>query len=442
MDRTLRAPRPSLIALGAWVALVIVARFALLRLVDHGAQLKIPFPPLDATLDWRPSWRLVFAIVVGAVAVAWGPRVSRFARWPTVLAASTVLGAAWAVALALVDGVHGLVASVGLRSEYLIDVGRVGSPGAFLRGFVSQIATFHVHVQGHPPGFLLILWGLDRVGLAQPGWVATLEITVGVLAISAVLLAVRNVAGETAARAAAPFVACAPVAIWVATSSDAFYAGVSVWAVALVVLATARRDRRGDLLALAGGVLFGVTAFLSYGLVLLAIVPATVAWRRRRVRPLAFAALGASPVFLAFAVAGFWWFDGLAATRARYFAGVAAHRPYVEFLIADLACFAIVLGPAIAVALGRLRDRRLWSVVGAALVVVALADLTGMSKGEVERIWLPFAMWVLPAAAVLALEPGIQGRERDAGSLHVASRWLAMQVTFAIGLQTLVRSPW
>ena len=231
------------------------------------------------------------------------------------LAASTVLGAAWAVALALVDGVHGLVASVGLRSEYLIDVGRVGSPGAFLRGFVSQIATFHVHVQGHPPGFLLILWGLDRVGLAQPGWVATLEITVGVLAISAVLLAVRNVAGETAACAAAPFVACAPVAIWVATSSDAFYAGVSVWAVALVVLATARRDRRGDLLALAGGVLFGVTVFLSYGLVLLAIVPATVAWRRRRVRPLAFAVLGASPVFLAFAVAGFWWFDGLAATR-------------------------------------------------------------------------------------------------------------------------------
>ena len=191
------------------------------------------------------------------------------------LAASTVLGAAWAVALALVDGVHGLVASVGLRSEYLIDVGRVGSPGAFLRGFVSQIATFHVHVQGHPPGFLLILWGLDRVGLAQPGWVATLEITVGVLAISAVLLAVRNVAGETAARAAAPFVACAPVAIWVATSSDAFYAGVSAWAVAVVVLATRGVTAvvtcwRWPVVSCSG------SPCSSYGLVLLAIVPATV----------------------------------------------------------------------------------------------------------------------------------------------------------------------
>ena len=43
------------------------------------------------------------------------------------------------------------------------------------------------------------------------------------------------------------------------------------------------------------------------------------------------------------------------------------------------------------------RDRRAWLVVGAALVAVALADLSGMSKAEVERIWLPFAPFVLAA---------------------------------------------
>ena len=71
----------------------------------------------------------------------------------------------------------------------------------------------------------------------------------------------------------------------------------------------------------------------------------------------------------------------------------------------------------------------MWLLVGAALLAVALAGISGMSKGEVERIWLPFAVWVLPAAAVF-------------GFPRRASRWLALQVAFTIGLQTLVRSPW
>ncbi|MGW5672640.1 hypothetical protein ACWEVO_32705, partial [Micromonospora sp. NPDC003776] len=37
---------------------------------------------------------------------------------------------------------------------------------------------------------------------------------------------------------------------------------------------------------------------------------------------------------------------------------------------------------------------------GAALVVLT-ADLSGMSKAEVERIWLPFVVWLLVAAAHL-----------------------------------------
>ena len=113
--------------------------------------------------------------------------------------------------------------------------------------------------------------------------------------------------------------------------------------------------------------LFGVTAFLSYGLVLLAVIPLGIAFHRRRVRPILLAALGASFVFLAFALAGFWWFAGLAATRARYHAGVASRRPYDVFLLVNVACLAIATGPAIAVALARLRDRRLWWLVGGAL---------------------------------------------------------------------------
>jgi hypothetical protein len=196
-----------------------------------------------------------------------------------------------------------------------------------------------------------------------------------------------------------------------------------------VILATGRRDRHGDRLALLGGLLFGVLAFLSYGLVLLAVIPCAVAWHRRRVRPIALATLGAAPVFVAFAAAGFWWFSGLGATKVRYDAGVAARRPYDVFLLVNAACLAIATGPAVAVGMARLRDRRMWWLLGSALAVIGLAAASGMSKGEVERIWLPFSIWLLPAGAALAAS-----RQR--------SGWLAAQLAFAIGVQTLVRSPW
>jgi len=340
-----------------------------------------------------------------------------------------VVSAVWGISLALLDGIHGIVGSVTLKSEYFVDVGRVGDPFTFLREFTDRIAEYRVHVQGHPPGYLLLLSILDRIGLGYAWFVAGLEIAGGALAVAAVLVAVRDVAGEHLARQAAPFVAVAPIAIWVTTSADAFYAGVGAWAVTLVVLATRRAGRRADVVAAAGGLLFGALAFLSYGLVLLALVPAAVAIARRRARPLVVATLAAMPVVIAFALAGFWWFDGLAATRARYAAGVASRRPYWPFLLANAACLAIALGPALAAALARLRDRRLWYVVGGALTAIAIAALSGMSKGEVERIWLPFAVWVLPAGAALTTR-------------RLAARWLALQIAFTIGLQTLVRSPW
>src|SRR5205085_2348957 len=81
----------------------------------------------------------------------------------------------------------------------------------------------------------------------------------------------------------------------------AHFVGVSAWAITMIVLASGRADPRADLWALAGGLLFGITAFLSYGLVLLALIPTVVCLVRRRARPLLVAALGAAPVFAVFA---------------------------------------------------------------------------------------------------------------------------------------------
>jgi hypothetical protein len=430
-DTASSSVRTTLTVLTAWALVIVVAHVLLERLQAGGANIRIQAAPLVGTFDLRVSGRLLAPLTVGTLVVLGARRLVEEVGWRTLLSASTVAAAAWAVSLALVDGVQGLTSPLEARTEYLADVANVGSPGVFLSTFVDRIGDYSIHVQGHPPGMLLLLSALDRVGLGGSGWAAALCIAGGAAAVPAVLVAVREVAGVEMARRATPFLVITPAAIWIATSADAFFMGVSAWAVALVVLATGRDGRRSDVYALAGGLLFGAAAFLSYGLVLLAVVPAAVAWHRRRFRPLALAAFGGAPVFLAFFAAGFSWVAGFLATRQQYFAGVGSRRPYLDFLVANAACLAIVLGPAVVVALTRLRDRRLWLLVGGALVVLGAAMISGMSKGEVERIWLPFAIWLLPAGAVLA-----------AGRRSVTTGWLGVQATAAIVVATAVKTSW
>jgi methylthioxylose transferase len=423
--------RATLAVLALWATAIVVAHVLLERIQAAGANIRIQAAPLVGTFDLRVSGRLLAALAVGTVVVFGAPRLVARVGWHTLLFASAAAAGAWAVSLALIDGVRGLTSPLEAHTEYLADVASVGSPGAFLSTFVDRIGDYSIHVRGHPPGMLLLLSALDRVGLGGSGWAAALCIGGGAVAVPAVLVAVREVAGEEIARRSAPFLVIAPAAIWIATSADAFFMAVSAWAVALVVLATGRHGRRSDAYALAGGLFFGVAGFLSYGLVLLAVVPGGVAWHRHRFRPLALAVIGAAPVFLAFLAAGFWWVAGLLATREQYFAGVGSRRPYLDFLVADAACLAIVIGPAVAVALSRMRDRRLWLLVGGTLAVLGAAMISGMSKGEVERIWLPFALWLLPAGAVLAAD-----RQR------VTTGWLGLQATTAIVVATAVKTSW
>src|SRR5690606_13469324 len=109
---------------------------------------------------------------------------------------------------------------------------------------------------------------------------------------------------------------------------------------------------------------------------------------------------------------------------ARWAFGSGSKRPYEYVLYANLALFAIITGPATAVGLARLRHRRAWLLVGAALLAVAVLDLSGVTRGDVERIWLAFAPWVVLACTGLS------------------SWWLAAQVAVALGVQATVRLMW
>jgi hypothetical protein len=421
------------LALVAWAVLLLVARQWGKAILESGRVIRLASPPIVGWDEWTLDARVLFPAVVGVAAVVAAPVLARRLPWRWLLLGFFGLAALWAVSLALTMGMSGVLRPLVLRGdEYLLDVPRVGSPGPFLDHFVENVGRYVVHVNSHPPGFLLILWTLDWIGLGGRGWAAVLCIGGGASTVPAVLIATKELAGEDAARRAAPFLALAPAAIWIATTADAFFAGVGAWSACAVIIALRRTGRRSDVLALLGGIGFGVLLMLAYALFLVGLIPFVVAVRERRIRPVLVAGVGAAAVLGVVALFGFWWPDGLSATGEQYRLSVAKDRPLRYFAVANLAAFGIVLGPALAVALVRLRDLRLWLVVGGALLAVAIADVSNYSKGEVERIWLPFTVWVLAAGATLWRTDRV----------NVARCWLALQVGFAILFEVAIKTRW
>ncbi|WP_285688561.1 hypothetical protein [Actinoplanes sp. NBRC 103695] len=187
----------------------------------------------------------------------------------------------------------------------------------------------------------------------------------------------------------------------------------------------------------------------------------------------AWATAGAAIVVAAFTVAGFDWLAGYHLVVERYYQGVASHRPYTYWIWANLAIvLAVAAGPAATVILRRAaattRPRDLHRSAGplptpagplptpagplltsagrlltsagprltsagplltiAAAAAILAADLSGYSKAEVERIWLPFTVW-LPAAA--ALLPADRRRA-----------WLVVQAAVALLVNHLLLTTW
>ncbi len=420
--------------------LVLVANRWGQALLDDGVRLRILAPPLIGRGRLGPPGGLVPMLVplaVGAVLVTQLPKAAASLRWSRLLVLGAAAAVAWAVALALVDGASGLTRPMELRGHYLLDVGQVSSPREFLQTFTDRIDQYGTHVRSHPPGLVLLLWGMGSVGVGGSGAAAALVIAGGASAVPALLLTVRELAGEAMARRTLPFIVVAPAAVYVASTGDALFAGVALWGVACVVLATGRAGPRGDALAFAGGAVFALSLLLSYGSALLVLLPFAIAVHRRRIRPLLVAATVGAVVLAVTAAAGFWWVDGLLTTRREYLESVASVRPYGYFLLANLAGLALVVGPATIAGLVRVirgdsDTGHLAILLVPVLAIVVLANLSGMSKGEVERIWLPFALCLLPAGVLAAAE-------WDAGAVR---SWLWVQMGWAMAIPFFVRTHW
>ena len=391
------------------------------------------------------GWGTGPAIVVAAAGVLWGPALAQRLPWRALTMTTWATSAGWAFSLAMIDGwQRGFAGRLTARHEYLRQVPTITDIPDAVRTFSSRILDFQpnswiTHVSGHPPGALLTFVWLDRVGLGGGACAGLLCLLIGSSAAVAVIVAVRALADENIARCAAPFVAVAPTAIWIAVSADGYFAGVAAWGIALLSLAATRTVRWPLLAAAAAGLLLGWAVFLNYGLALMALPALAVLIPARNARAvlatLAAVVPAALVVVVAFAIAGFWWLDGYTLVQQRYWQGIAIDRPFQYWGWANLASVVCAIGIGSVAGLSTLfnitavkQRSGLHLLLIAMLIAILCADLSMLSKAETERIWLPFTVWLTAAPALLP------------PSSH--RWWLGLNVVGALLLNHLILTAW
>ncbi|MFD8730215.1 hypothetical protein [Streptomyces sp. NPDC059611] len=450
-DDRRRAHRHDLIAAGAGVVLVTAAILIGHAIQNRTGSLRAQWPPLLASWDPHLGPGTPAALTMAVLVIAYGPPLAARLPWRGLLAAAWAGSTVWVFSMALIDGWYrGVAKRLTTKHEYLRVIDRFDDIPATLRDFTNHIVigepgNWPAHVAGHPPGATLTFVWLDRIGLGGGAWAAVWCVVVGSSAVLAALITVRVLADEQLARRAAPFLVLAPAAVWAGVSADGYFAAVAAWSVALLALAATRRVRLPAVAAVGGGLLFGWTCYLSYGLGLMAAVLLVVLVLARTARPVVPFLLGALVVPAAFTLAGFNWWTAYHLLVERYYQGAGGVRPYAYWVWANLACAVLAAGLAAVAGVRRsasdapgavrtLRTgttapaQRLALLVLAALVALLAADLSGMSKAETERIWQPFLLWLLPAAALLPA--------------RTARYWLVASVVPALLINHLLWTGW
>jgi len=396
------SPRTAVLSAAAGLALVAAS------MVFTYPDIDLELPPLHAT--WDPGLGLdgVVAIVTGLLLWLAVPPIAARVAWRPMLVLAYAALWVWTMALAMTVGREGLASVFERRQEYVYDAQSIGSIHTMLQTFISRIPydspdNWYVHVAGHPPGALLYFVGIDRLGITDPFWIGVVCVTLSSTAVVAVLVTLRTLGSERLARSAMPWIVLAPSAVWMGVNGDAVFTAVAAWGLALLAVAAVHRR---VVPAVGAGLLLGYCVYLSYGLVLLGILALAVLAVARTWRPLPWALGGAAVVAAAFTAGGFAWWKAYPVLRERYYAGIASERPFSYWAWADIAAWTFTVGlvvwAAFPYAARALRQRNvLAQLAAAALLTIVAATASGMSKAEVERIFLPFTLWIVALPALL-----------------------------------------
>jgi methylthioxylose transferase len=372
------------------------------------------------------------AVLVGA-ARGWLQRC----RWGALLGYGYAAALGWALALALVDGRAGLTRALASPQEYPADVDAVGHrPLLFVHDFTAHAGQLSVASRGHPPGPVLLLWGLQRVGVSHPTLLGLLITAIGALAVPLVLTAVRDVCGDAPARRYAAVLALAPYAVWVAVSMDAVVAALGAASLAAGVRASAHR-RSGwpaATWALVAGLLAGVAALFSYSAPWLALSVVLLYFARRRPFLNLASGLGALVPLSAAEMAGFSWVDGLRVAHADWASRIEPYRSVLWWSGISLVALLLAAGPALVASLRKARNTPGWPFLVGAAIAVLFSMLAGLARGGVEHAWLPFFPWL----TVAAVAP-----ERPAGPPAPAPLLLAgLGAAVAVVVEAVLATPW
>ncbi len=421
-----------------WLALSLVGLALTWVIVRGGASLGTRSAPFLGSYRFALGWSTVLApLVAFGVLVATARGRFEHARWGTVLALGWAGTFVWALSLALVDGAAGLTRSLQAPDNYLTDVPAVGDSAlAYLRGYTDDAGDLSNAARGHPPGPVLLLWALHRLGLTERLTLGVLITALGALVTPLVLAAVRGVCGEAAGRRLTPVLILAPYAVWVAVSVDVVVAVLGAAMVAMGVRASAGAStgRRAAGWAVACGVTLGVAALFSYAAPWLGLSAVCLYFARRRAFLNVATGLGALlPVVVAQA-AGFGWFDGLLVARDDYVARVEPNRSALAWSVISIVVLLLAVGPPLVRSMRRIRNTPGWPFLVGAGVAVAFSVVAGLARGGAEAAWLPFFPWL----TVAAVAPPAQGGEPAPTPILL----VAVGAVTAVVVEAVLATPW
>lgn len=438
-----------------WLILVACGLVGMFLVSTGDLDLGIGDPPLRG--GWAPRLDslvlvpLAIAVVVIALTAWWASTIPPAATpntpntpamatgptnrlpWTVLLVLGYVGSLAWSGTLALVAPGE-ITADLRIPADLLAAAKAVGDdPLGFLASYTAT--TTHAAagttavLPTHPPGPVLTVWVLTRVGMHGAVAIGMLFTALGTLVVPAVSIAVRSLCHETAARRLVPVLVLAPWNGWMAASPDAVTATLATLAVAVGVVGC-EPGRRSMWWALASGLLLGLAGLFGYASVWLGVAVAAAYFVRRRPILNVMTGLGALLPLWLFYAWGFSWPDGLALASAPR-PGLAGTLAWIAV---DLTVVVLVGGPVLVRAARRLRLTPGWPLLVGAGATMLFATVLGLAEGDVEESWLPVFPWLLVAAVAPRPRPELPGDKLRAGNLPVVLMSLGALSALALRL--------
>jgi hypothetical protein len=467
-----------------WV--VVTAAFLLSAWGDRVPWLRGPAPyppewqwPLRDAAPSGPLWPAFAAVaaILGLLVLsetAWA-RARPLRAQRVLLGLATVFGLALPLALVAIEGggvfatIFGRVAYRTATSYYTVAISpEAADPIDFLRRHHELLPTFRKgakHAATHPPGPVLVYRGL--VGLCEhvPEHAAHTRaagVLGGVLILVACVLTAWPIAGLARAVGSGPLASARLGILWTLVPGpvlvlpqfdQALALPVAFSALALAYALRAETRARGAAWAVAAGIAGGIAVSLSYGAPAflaiggVAVLAAAVASGASLARALGWCAVAALVTASSFAAPALVGHHPIASAREalrihREF--FTEPRDYAAWLVFDPLDLAVFIGLPVAVSLVFAAVRSARRVLARARLrpdeafrLAALAGLlallvSGQTRGEVGRIWIPLMPVLLVAALARPSLPDDEAAPSAASALLLAATIAPTTIAIAL----------